>query len=386
MQGVKRTFENALSASQEFSPLKKLCPLDCVVELAKKELKDEMAKLPEMEKRASALAKELELMQTHQSRTTLRKRACLSLDLQKLQDEIAILKSGAPEAELLQTLRPFIVSQKKLVEGRAADMLLKEKKGKRQDGDVGEESTCAEELAIAQELGSALKVNFPRMIVARHNVCGTCKNILFDSPHDSLNVCRICGRVESYLDTTQASMGYGDDIEITSFKYKRLTHFMDYLKRFQANESLVVPKEVLDRIVKRLAKQKVPAEDILKHNVVKKIMKSLNLSKYYNNVTQICYKLSGIPPPRMDPEQHERIILLFIAIQAPFDLVCPAERSNFLSSSFCLWQFCMLLGYHEFTKGIFLLKGHDNLKGQDAIFKQICEILNWKYVSAVEQR
>ena len=79
---------------------------------------------------------------------------------------------------------------------------------------------------------------------------------MIDVPHESRHVCTVCGEVIFFLDTTQASMGFNDDIEITSFQYKKLNHFKDLLARIQAKEPSVIPKFIIYTIIKRLLEKK----------------------------------------------------------------------------------------------------------------------------------
>ena len=344
---------------------------------ASQDIEAEKQKLPQMKETLVQKKKEIVVLEKTRSRASIRKINKVHADLLELEEQIKFLESGEAEKKLQDKARPFLAAKRKIMESHAADELLFKK---------AKHDVCGEEAkSIAHEFASAIQKESPKVQISRNDICPLCKNVMLDSPHESRYVCPVDGSYVPYLDTTQASMGFNEEVEITSFQYKRVNHFKDYLARFQAKESFVVPKTVLKRIMKVLMQRKIPNEDVTPI-LLRDIMKKLGLSKYYNYVAQICYKLTGIPPPRMDPEQEERVILLFIAIQIPFDTVCPEDRSNFLSYPYCMWQFCTLLRYEEFLPNITLLKGNDKLKGADEIYAQICTMLKWKFVPAAKHR
>lgn len=342
---------------------------------ANQDIEQEKLKIPQMKAWIEQKRKEILGFEKSRSRADIRKLKKAKADVEEMQEKIVYLESGEAEKKLQDKARPFIAAKRKMMESHAADERLFKKV----------KHDAEESKSIAHEFASAIKKESPKVQISRNDICPTCKNVMLDSPHESRYICPLDGQYVPYLDTTQASMGFNEDVEITSFQYKRLNHFKDYLARLQAKESFVVPKSVLKRIMKVLTQRKIAKDDI-DPILVRDVMKKLGLAKYYNYVAQICYKLTGIPPPRMDPEQEERVILCFIAIQIPFDSVCPEDRSNFLSYSYCMWQFCTLLRYEEFLPNITLLKGNDKLKGADEIYAQICAKLKWKFVPAAKHR
>ena len=43
--------------------------------------------------------------------------------------------------------------------------------------------------------------------------------------------CPKCGYGVTYLDVTMTSMSYGDDVEFSSFSYRRINHFNEWLQQ-----------------------------------------------------------------------------------------------------------------------------------------------------------
>lgn len=144
-----------------------------------------------------------------------------------------------------------------------------------------------------------------------------------------------------------------------------------------------MPDEIYQQILDELKRQRF--YDLRKLNIplMKKVLKKLKLQQYYEHTTYIISKLSGIPPPTINRETEEKVRLMFRMIQIPFEKYCPKDRTNFLSYSYVLHKFFQLLQLDEFTNYFPLLKSREKLKVQDAIWKKICEDLNWDYFPSI---
>ena len=77
---------------------------------------------------------------------------------------------------------------------------------------------------------------------------------------------------------------------------------------------------------------------------------------------------------------------MFNEIQKPFDtwvkIVAP-QRKNFLSYGYVLYKFCELLGEDDLLQYFSLLKSQDKLYQMDAIWKKICQELQWEYIPSL---
>ncbi len=124
----------------------------------------------------------------------------------------------------------------------------------------------------------------------------------------------------------------------------------------------------------------------------------MKLSKYYKNISHIYSKITGFPPPSFNKEEEESLKKMFNDIQEPYKLNKPSTRKNFLSYSYVLYKFCEKLKYNakkngkmeeykkyeKFTKFFILLKARNKLRGQDILWKKICNKLNWDYYPSVQ--
>ena len=219
--------------------------------------------------------------------------------------------------------------------------------------------------------------------LADNDECPHCRKQMVMIPGAALLSCNQCGRSKPYLDATSASTAYGEEVEFSNFSYKRSNHFQEWLNSFQAKETTEIPKEVFERVMEELYRQRISDLNKITRKKVREVLKDLKLRKYYEHVTQITCRLNGKRPPRMTPDQEEQCRLMFMAIQGPFEKNCPPDRKNFLSYSYCLYKFCELMAYDEFLPCFSLLKGRDKLFKQDMIFKRICEDLGWSWLPSI---
>lgn len=217
-------------------------------------------------------------------------------------------------------------------------------------------------------------------------ICADC-NIpkLMDSV-ESCIICPNCGKNDIIFDATPQGLSY--DQEINSevnicFSYKRINHFNEWLAQFQAKEATEIPQDIINLLINEFKKIRITNNKDITLTQVKKFLKKLKLNKYYEHAANITNTLSGIKPKTMNLELEERLRSMFRDIQIPFEKHKPKNRSNFLSYSYCLYKFCELLGEHEYLELFPLLKSREKLFQQDAIWKNICKELDYKFIPTV---
>ncbi|MBA42433.1 MAG: hypothetical protein CMF62_00300 [Magnetococcales bacterium] len=213
--------------------------------------------------------------------------------------------------------------------------------------------------------------------------CNNCGGEKKPIASDGVCVCIDCGETEMIIIESDKP-NYKDPIpEKSGYPYKRQNHFQEWLSQFQAKESTEIPKEVFDKVIKELKKNKIYDWDNLTLIMMKGILKKLELNNYYEHIPHIISKLSGLPPPTITRETEETLRSMFKEIQEPFERHCPKERVNFLSYSYVLHKFCELLELDDFITCFPLLKNRDKLRQQDKIWKKICSDLLWQYIPSV---
>ena len=216
-------------------------------------------------------------------------------------------------------------------------------------------------------------------------VCNRCNVSKLSIQNDSYMICPQCGESSIYFDSGTQGMSYEQEINSevnTSFAYKRINHFNEWLAQFQAKETTSIPQQLLDDIWNECKKARLDKKDVTQSRV-KTYLKKLGYNKFYEHVPHITNLINGKKPIVMTMHLEEQLRNMFRDIQQPFEKHKPKTRSNFLSYSYCLYKFCELLGKDEFLGCFPLLKSREKLYQQDCIWKKICEEMTWQYIPTI---
>jgi len=210
--------------------------------------------------------------------------------------------------------------------------------------------------------------------------CGNTRKI-FNS--EGICVCEECGEVEAIIVDSDCP-NYKDNVpEKSGYPYKRINHYNEWLSLFQAKESTDIPYDVYNNVLNELQKRKIKKKTKITIQLMKKIMKDLNLNKYYEHIPHIISKITGLPPPTISRDMEEKLRAMFKEIQEPFELYRPKDRINFLSYSYVLHKFCQLLELDDFIRCFPLLKSRDKLRQYDRTWRKICKYLKWQFIKSV---
>ncbi len=216
--------------------------------------------------------------------------------------------------------------------------------------------------------------------------CRKCQVLKISIHNDSHMICPSCGETDIYFDSGTQGMSYEQEINSevnTSFAYKRINHFNEWVAQFQAKESTKIPHEIIENVSNEFKKSRIYKKNDITQTKVKSFLKKLGYNKYYEHVPHITNILNNIKPPAMTLQLEEKLRSMFRNIQEPFEKHKPKTRSNFLSYSYCLYKFCELLGQDEFLVCFPLLKSREKLHQQDVIWKKICAEMNWEFIPTV---
>jgi hypothetical protein len=221
---------------------------------------------------------------------------------------------------------------------------------------------------------------------AEHYTCSTCDVPLLYDAHQSQLICPQCAVAFPHMEMNALNQTFDQEQSsqlITSYSYKRLNHFMDYLNSLQGRDSAEIPKDVIDAVALEFKKNRVATRNAITPAKVREYLKKLSLQRHYEHVHTIASLLNGIPPPQLGVDLEKTFRAMFLEIQKPFERHCPSSRKNFLSYSYCLHKFANLVGRDDLTVHFPLLKSQDKLFACDHIFKKICADLNWEFVPSV---
>jgi hypothetical protein len=216
--------------------------------------------------------------------------------------------------------------------------------------------------------------------------CDLCNKEMLIIHAEGSAVCDSCGFTISYQDYSDSYNQHANNqqnVMVFQFAYKRINHFREWISQIQAKESTIIPEEIIHKLLCEIKKERITDSKQITHERIKKYLKKIGYSKYYEHVPIIINKISGKPPARISYDVEHVLIDMFKKIQRPFERHCPPNRKNFLSYSYTLHKFSELLERRDLLVLFPLLKSRDKLYQQDRIWKKICEDLEWEFIPSL---
>jgi len=188
-----------------------------------------------------------------------------------------------------------------------------------------------------------------------------------------------CSKFINYIMDSSKPSNKEPPNEVSYTAYIRLNHFKEILSQFQAKETTQIPENVINDIRNRIKKERIQnlAQE-LNYDKMRDILRKLGYNKYFEHI-QYINSIFGIRPPIMSEELHETLCILFIEIQKPWAIHCPANRTNFFNYTYTLYQLCVLLDQTQYLPYIPLMKDREKQIEQDHIWAKVCKDLDWEY-------
>jgi len=218
--------------------------------------------------------------------------------------------------------------------------------------------------------------------VYQTDICQYCyKGELIPLEDEGILMCNICSRNIPYLIENEKPSYKEPPKEVCFYAYKRINHFKEILAQFQGKETTQIPLEVIENIKLQIKKERIEMAQITNIKT-KEILKKLGYNKYYEHIPFIKDKL-GIKPPIMSSDLEETLCNLFIELQSPYSKYCPYDRVNFLNYYYTAYKLCELLGEVQYLSHFPMLKDKEKRIEQDAIWKKICEELDWEFIPTI---
>jgi hypothetical protein len=237
---------------------------------------------------------------------------------------------------------------------------------------------------IVQKYLSNIDESFLDMnsFIRETDICQNCyKGEMIPLDDEGVLICNICAVNLPYLIENEKPSYKEPPKEVCFYAYKKINHFKEILAQFQGKETTQIPPDVIENIKLQIKKERIDMNQITNIKT-KEILKNLGYNKYYEHIPFIKDKL-GIKPPIMSPELEETLCNLFIELQAPYSKYCPDDRVNFLNYYYTAYKLCELLGETSYLPMFPLLKDKEKRIEQDAIWKKICEELDWEFINTV---
>jgi hypothetical protein len=221
--------------------------------------------------------------------------------------------------------------------------------------------------------------------VVKSDICEACfQGEMIPQDEEGILICnnQKCGKFITYIIDSSKPTNKEPPNEVSYTAYIRLNHFKEILSQFQAKETTQIPEEVIEAIRNRIKKERIKDMKLINYDKMREILRKLGLNKYFEHI-QYINSLFGIKPPIMNEELHETLCVLFIEIQKPWAVHCPANRTNFFNYTYTLYQLCVLLDQVQYLPYIPMMKDREKQLEQDMIWKKVCHDLDWEFFPTV---
>lgn len=213
--------------------------------------------------------------------------------------------------------------------------------------------------------------------------CINCNNEMTNLVQEALSVCLSCGYQDVLLSEQNRPIMLYDKKDGIHYSYKRINHFREWISQIQGKESTDIPNEVFERILNELKKEKITDTTKLTPKFMRTILKKLRTHKYYEHTAYIINRINGIPPPQFSPELEQNLSNMFMQTQPLFIKYAPANRLNFISYSYILHKFFLILNIPEYLPLFPLLKSRQKIAQNEDVFKKICKELKWNWIPSI---
>ena len=216
--------------------------------------------------------------------------------------------------------------------------------------------------------------------------CTYCDSVEIYKEKDTSMVCMECGIVlEGCMIDDKPSYKDKDRLNVcpTTFTYKQLNHFNEWIDSLEAAGKTDVPNEVLDQVRGELKKQRYTDPDKITAVVIRQILKKLRHNSYYDCIPMIISTVVGRKPLVIPYEMRMKLKEMFREVQKIYKQHAPKHRSNFFSYPYILYKFCELIEADYVLPYLTLLKSTEKLYQQDQVFKSICKELKWEFIKTI---
>ena len=186
------------------------------------------------------------------------------------------------------------------------------------------------------------------------------------------DVCVTCGCV------SQVGFGGGDAARFPgrhcTSNYKRIHHWHERISQLLLQESAIPFPDFL-RIASCLLDGTHP---VINKDVIRGVLRSLNMQLYIEKWLQIIQRITGIEPPKPGAKLLEMLDMSFTELQQPFKNFKAQTRKNFLNYNYVFCRLFQRLGCAQFCMFFPLIKSRQKLRALDEMWEAMLVNVGWE--------
>lgn len=245
--------------------------------------------------------------------------------------------------------------------------------GEQKENSNIDESQKSRKTEIVREYYNVMNLDIPKEYLPnRYEDVTICKNCNTNEYTDFKGItCEKCG-LTLELQEISRDISYKENQNYDTaivLDYKRIDYFKQWLKQIQAKEQTDIPDDIIDTLTLQLKTERITNIDKITHQLIKRLLKKTNNSKYYEHIPTIISKLTNVPSLNIPTYIEQILIAMFEEIQSPWEKF--KNRTNFFSYPYVLHKFCQILGLNEYLRYFPLLKKRELVYKQDIVWKKI---------------
>ena len=211
--------------------------------------------------------------------------------------------------------------------------------------------------------------------------CDQCKGRLVHDTAESTLICTSCGTSRQFLEGSARNLNYNEQIELSNkrtFTYKRISHFIETLSSAQGKQRTMVPDSVIASVQEEMRKHRLSEKTITGEHV-RQFLKRIGQPKYYESSRYIVNTIRGWNEYDIPRDIEEKLIRMFVKIQASFERLGVKGRTNFLRYTYVIYKMLEIMGETEYMKLFPLLKSSAKIAQHDVIWRSICQDVGWEF-------
>ena len=232
--------------------------------------------------------------------------------------------------------------------------------------------------SLMDEFMSSSHGSSPPVYMNHVDLCPECTKPLCKEADNTL-ACSECGYTIHTQDANVQNVSYNDERNFGKFQYNQAGHFREHLKKISSIKTDVDVSEPCRLVMAQLLADGVPTEGV-SFNRVRTIVEGIEKKRWTQHAVRIWCDITGQPKPTVSAEERGRLSHRFMMVASLFSELAP-DRCNMASYPFLIRKFCVLEGFYHLVPFFPVPKGQSNRENLETIFRELCQKVNWPYIS-----